>query len=233
MRITIALAGIALFSQVAPAQERVIGLLALPEVFGQGACDRFTPRPVALRASPDGPIVGTVLVVTPWTHHDNGGCAGLEVGVRVPQTATIQPLPTREYAYEEPGAVVLERRGQWFRVRLNDGSAWLEASAQDEFYAFERLVEDGLTYLTRAWNGQLAESPGAAARAVKLADRAAEQAVRVRGSSRETGQLWFLVEILSHSGCTGDGEPAVVDRGWVPAHGEDGEPAIWFYSRGC
>ena len=42
-----------------------------------------------------------------------------------------------EYAYEEPGAVVLERRGKWFRVRLNSGSAWLEASAQDEFYGLE------------------------------------------------------------------------------------------------
>ena len=112
----------ALLSQPALAQERVIGLLALPEVFGRGACDRFTPRPVELRATPQGPVVGTVLVVKPWTHHSNGGCEGLEVGVRAPRAATVQQLPTMEYAYEEPGAVVLERRGKWFRVRLN---SWL------------------------------------------------------------------------------------------------------------
>ena len=97
----------ALLSQPALAQERVIGLLALPEVFGRGACDRFTPRPVELRATPQGPVVATVIVVKPWTHHSNGGCEGLEVGVRAPRAATVQTLPTMEYAYEEPGAVVL------------------------------------------------------------------------------------------------------------------------------
>ena len=100
----------------------IIGLLALPEVFGRGACDRFTPRPVELRATPQGPVVATVLVVKPWTHHSNGGCEGLEVGVRAPRAATVQPLPTMEYTYEEPGAVVLDvdhRVGR--RHGLHDG----------------------------------------------------------------------------------------------------------------
>ena len=132
--VVVLLLGSALLSQPALAQERVVGLLALPEVFGRGACDRFTPRPLELRATPQGPVVGTVLVVKPWTHHSNGGCEGLEVGVRAPLAATVQQLPTMEYAYEKPGAVVLGRRGKWLRVRLNVGSAWLEASAQDKFY---------------------------------------------------------------------------------------------------
>ena len=115
--VVVLLLGTALLSQPALAQERVIGLLALPEVFGRGACDRFTRRPLELRATPQGPVVGTVLVVKPWTHHSNGGCEGLEVGVRVPRASTVQPLPTMEYAYEEPGAVVLERRGRWLHRR--------------------------------------------------------------------------------------------------------------------
>lgn len=227
------LAGIAFWSQPALAQERVIGLLALPEVFGQGACDRFTPTPVVLRAAPQGPIVATVVVVRPWTYHTNGGCAGLEVGVEAPGSATVQPLPTLEYGYEEPGAVVLERRGQWFRVRLEAGSAWLEASPEDEFYGLERLFEDGLTYLTHAWDGTVAASPGTAGRSVKFAGPAADQPVRVSRSSRETGELWFFVEIMSHSICEGRGEPSVLDRGWVPAHGKAEAATIWFYSRGC
>ena len=227
------LAGMAFMTQPALAQERVIGLLAVPEVFGQGPCDRYTPRRVVLRASPEGPIVATVLVVKPWTHHSNGGCAGLEVGVKAPQSETVQPLPTEEYAYEEPGAVVLERRGQWFRVRLERGSAWLEASAQDGFYGLERLFEDRLTYLTQAWDGKVAVSPGAAGRSVTLAGLAANQPVRVRRASREAGQLWFLIDIMSHSICVGNGEPTVVDQGWVPAHGKAHETTIWFYSRGC
>ena len=223
----------AVLSQPALAQERVIGLLALPEVFGRGACDRFTPRPVELRATPQGPVVGTVVVVKPWTHHSNGGCEGLEVAVRAPRAATVQPLPTMEYAYEEPGAVVLERREKWFRVRLTVGSAWLEASAQDEFFGLERLFDDGLTYLTEAWTGQVSASPGAAGRPAKVPRLAADQPVRVRRASREKEGLWFFVEIMSHSVCKGDGEPTVVDQGWVSAYGKADAPTIWFYSRGC
>ena len=227
------LLSIAGLSQPALAQERVIGLLALPELFGRGACDRFTPQPLDLRATPQGPIVGTVLVVKPWTHHINGGCEGLEVGVRAPRAATVQQLPTMEYAYEEPGAVVLERRGKWFRVRLSVGSAWLEASAQDEFYDLEQLFKDKLTYLTDAWSGQVAASPGSSGRPAKVPRLAADQPAQVRRASREKEGLWFFVEVMSHSSCDSDGQPTVVDRGWVPAYGKADAPTIWFYSRGC
>jgi hypothetical protein len=188
---------------------------------------------VELRATPQGPVVGTVLVVKPWTHHSNGGCEGLEVGVRAPRAATVEQLPTMEYAYEEPGAVVLERRGKWFRVRLIVGSAWLEASAQDEFYSLEQLVKDSLTYLTEAWSGRVAASPGSAGRPAKLPRPAADQPVRVRRASREKEGLWFFVDIMSHSACEGDGEPTIADQGWVPAYGKADAPTIWFYSRGC
>jgi hypothetical protein len=96
-------------SAAADDQERIVGLLALPEVFGRGACDRFAPEPVELRATPRGPVVGTLLVVTPWTYHENGGCEGLDVRVRMAGTVAVHQLPTRDY-----GAVVLEQRGAWF-----------------------------------------------------------------------------------------------------------------------
>ena len=222
----------ALLSQPALAEERVIGLLALPEVFGRGACDRFTPQPVELRATPQGRVVGTLLVVKPWTHHGDNGCEGLEVGVRALRAATVQELPTKEYGYEEPGAIVLERRGKWFRVRLTVGSAWLEASAQDTFYSVEQLFTDSPTYLTEAWTGQVAASPGSAGRTAK-SPRLARQPVRVRRAAREKDGLWFLVDIMSHSACDGDGEPTVADQGWVPAYGQADAPTIWFFSRGC
>ena len=225
------LLGTAWLSSPALAQERVIGLLALPGVFGRGACDRFTPRPVELHATPQGRRVGTVLVVKPWTHHSNGGCDGLEVGVRGPGAATVQQLPTKEYGYEEPGVVVLERRGTWFRVRLSSGTAWLESSVPEEFYGLERLFEDRLTYLTEAWGGRVAASPGASDRPAKVSGLARNQPVRVRRASRGAEGLWFLVDIMSNQ-CGGD-EPTVVDQGWVPAYGKADETTIWFYSRGC
>jgi hypothetical protein len=48
-------------------EDRVIGLLSLPEVFGTGACDRFVPDEIPLHTAPDGPIVGFIRIDTPWT----------------------------------------------------------------------------------------------------------------------------------------------------------------------
>lgn len=224
---------LALAAPSAPAQEHVIGLLALPEVFGRGACDRYQPKPILLRETPRGPTVATLFVVTPWTFPASGGCSGLEVRVRIESTAAAEAFPTLEYGYEAPGAVVLERRGQWFRVRLASRSAWLEASRQDEFFDLPRLYVDSLTFLTEAWTGRVAGEPGGPQRKVQLGTLGTNQPVTVRGSTLRKGQLWFMIEIMSHSACTGDGEPTVADRGWVQAYGLANEPSIWFHSRGC
>jgi hypothetical protein len=45
--------------------------------------------------------------------------------------------------------------------------------------------------------------------------------------------LWFQIEVMSHSICNDPSEPKVIDRGWVAAHSRSGQPAIWFFSRGC
>jgi len=58
------------------------------------------------------------------------------------------------------GAIVLEHRQPWFRIRLNDGSAWVRASNPAHFHSLESLLQDGLVSLTDAWDGTLAASPG-------------------------------------------------------------------------
>jgi hypothetical protein len=231
VRIDFLFACLAALATPALAQERVLGLLALPQVFGRGACDRFTPQPVPLRADPRGAVIGAIVVATPWTFQGDGGCSGLEIAVRMNGTTTASSLPTREYGYEEPGAIVVDARDGWYKVRLATGSAWVPSSGA-EFYSLERLYRDSLTYLSEHWEGRLFEMPANAGRAVRIS-RSDEPIVRVQRSSRIKGSQWFLVEVMSHSLCTGDGEPTVVDRGWVPAHGTSGEPSIWFYSRGC
>jgi hypothetical protein len=228
------LAAVTACASPAGAQERVLGLLALPAVFGNGACDRFSPEDVTLYATPnlDEPV-GAVHVVENWTFHDDGGCAGLVVTVRLSASTGVHPLPTREYAYEEPGALVVDRRGSWFKVRLAEGAAWVQASARDKFYPLEDLLENGLTYLTGDWDGQLRGRPGAAARSARTPSGTGEPSVKVLKSLRVDGELWFDVQVMSHSPCDAAAEPNVVDRGWVPAHAPSGEPSIWFYSRGC
>ena len=62
----------------------------------------------------------------------------------------------------------------------------------------------------------------------------AEPSVQVVSSQRSDGQLWFQIEVMSHSGCEDIiNEPKAIDRGWVPAHSPSGQPSIWFFSRGC
>ena len=224
-------------AQHARAADQVIGLLSLPEVFGNGACDKFTPAQVPLYSSPDaGRVVGTIRVNRHWTFHLLGGCEGLKVSVHREGSGQLSELPTREYEYEVPAAIVLQQRAPWFRVRLHDGTAWLRASKLDRFFPLRRLLTDGLTYLTEEWDGRLAASPGsirrAARRGILHADRQVT-AARVAGFRLVGHQLWVDVEVLSESRCTSADEPKVVARGWLPAHASSGEPAVWFSSRGC
>ena len=215
------------------AQDRVIGLLALPEVFGNAACDRFTPKQLPIYATPDSTaMVGVIRVDEYWTFYNNGGCGGLTVNVHPAGVNAAHLLPAEEYDYEAPGAVVVAQQRPWFKVRLADGAAWVRASAQAEFYPLERLYEERLTYLTTAWDGRLAKSAGGVTQATRTPVTPAPS-VRVISAQRESDQLWFYVEVLSYSGCEPGEEPKVTERGWVPAYSPSGERSIWFHSRGC
>ena len=141
MRIALVVGCLLTCASPAGAQDRVLGLLTLPEVFGNGACDRFSPQEVALRTSPGGAPVGVIRVARNWYHAPIGGCEGLEVAVRLRNGAREQPLPAEEYEYEAPAAIVLERRSRWFRLRLETGSAWVLASSRDVFHPLEQLYE--------------------------------------------------------------------------------------------
>ena len=189
------------------------------------------PRRVQLRAEPEGEVIGAIVVARPWTFEAVGGCSGLEVVVRLNDTAADVALPTREYGYEEPGAIVIDERSGWFKVRLGTGSGWLQAIGA-EFYSFERLYENRQAYLTDQWDGRIAGTPAGAGGAAP-ASTSREPSVRVRRSSRVNGALWLLVDVLSESFCTAGREPKVVASGWVPAHAPSGEPTVWFFSRGC
>ena len=215
MRIVLVVGWFLTYASSAGAQDRVLGLLTLPEVFGNGACDRFSPRDVSLHATPGGAAVGVVHVAKNWTLDVNGGCEGLEVAVRLRGVAEERPLPTKEYEYEAPAAIVLEQRGRWFKLRLATGSAWMLASNQDVFRPLEELYKDALTYLTPDWGRQLSDAPGARSRAARIPPGMKEPSVRIVGSQRSGGRLWFQIEVMSHSGCADLTEPKAIDRGWV------------------
>lgn len=222
-------------ASTAAAEDRVIGLLTLPAVFGDAPCDQFTPEVIPLYPEPGSQEdIGVIRVDRYWTFPEVGGCMGLLVNVHMEDAESASKLPTREYAYEAPAAVVLEKRDQWFRVRLPEGSAWLEASGEEEYYPLEELLVDRLTYVAHAPDSPLSDQPGApAAEGRDDPVVSTRDEVRVLESREVDGELWTHIEVMSHSVCHGGERPTVVARGWMPAYAPSGEPAIWFYSRGC
>jgi len=217
----------------------LIGLLTLPEVFGNHACDRFDPEPVALYSAPDSlEEVGAIQVSQYWTFHDVGGCGGLVVTVRHAESGAETGLPTAEYTYGSPAALVLERQDPWFRIRLDEKSAWVRASELASYHPLEELLLDGLTFLTGSWDGRIAPSPGSALVEWERdppVDRDAprESAVDVLRAVRIGDQIWLKIAVLSHSFCESNEKPRVVGRGWIPAHTTDDRLTVWFFSRGC
>ena len=217
------------------AQDRVIGLLSLPEVFGGSQCAAFEPEEVPLHPAPnDGRTVGVIRVDQNWSFAPHGGCEGLEVRVHAGEGR--HELPTREFDYERPGAIVLDQNGGWFKIKLSSGSAWLAASVADRFMPLKDLFEEfvGVTWINEDYAGRLVVAPGrqpdaASPRVI------ATQPVRVIETRNVAGQVWVDVEVFNHSICdsAAKGPPDTVARGWLPMHAPNGEPTIWFSSRGC
>ncbi len=218
----------------APAQDRVLGLLTLPQVFGQWACDVYSPTPITLHSRPDGSdVAGTIFVERPWTHHAAGGCEGLDVRVRWTGAEDTAGLPTWEHGYEEPAAIVVERRDGWFRIRLEDGSAWIQATEANDFLPFESLLDGALTYIADAGGAGLADAPGSRTRDAARDLLEEGRTVRLLEWRWVGADLWLRIVVLSHSLCDSLEEPVEVAEGWLPAHTAAGEPAVWFHSRGC
>lgn len=217
------------------AQDRVIGLLSLPEVFGGRECAPFDPSEIALHGSPnDAKAIGSIEVDQNWSFAPHGGCEGLEV--RVHKGADKEELPTREFDYERPGAIVVDQKEGWFKIRLHDGAAWLKASVVDQFMPLSDLFEEftGVTEISKSFSGRLANAPGVVNGPIMMR-LAPNQPVRVLEIRESGGRPWVHVEVLSNSACTAgnDGPPEVISNGWLPLHDQKGEPTVWFSSRGC
>jgi hypothetical protein len=231
MRYSCLLAILLLSATCAVTQERVLGLLTLPEVFGDGACHEFVPREVVLFAAPGSEeLIGSIRVAEYWTFHERGGCEGLRVRVYGADGSSAGDLPTQEFEYEAPAAIVLGKQGRWFRLRLSEGAAWVRASEHNQYYPLEVLLPDRLTYVTADSERTMFDRP-AGTDVVAMAS--VRDSVRVVDFARDEEQLWLLVEVLSHSVCESADEVSVISRGWMRAHGPGGLPAVWYYSRGC
>ncbi len=93
---------------------------------------------------------------------------------------------------------------------------------------YEEFV--GVTAINKSFTARLVSTPGMLGGPI-LPRVAPEQPVRVA----EVRDEWVKVEVLNNSVCTAadHGPPEVIATGWLPLHDADGEPSIWFSSRGC
>ena len=171
---------------VGRAAEPIIGLLTLPEVFGEAPCERFTPENVPLYSAPDsGTAVGAIRVDRNWTFGEHGGCVGgLIVSVHRNGADAVTALPILEYEYEAPAAIVLRQQGQWFELRLSEGTGWVHASPRARYIPLRDLLLEGLTYLTDEWDGRLASVPGGPDRVPVPADPLRNMVGYVEGTVR-------------------------------------------------
>jgi hypothetical protein len=233
MTVLVALMTVVLAQQ---GSDRVLGLLALPGVFGEGPCKPFEARAITLYSDAGATrVMGTIQVDQEWSFAPHGGCEGLEVSVHEGDRRT--ELPTREFEYEAPGAIVLDRRGEAYKIRLSDNRTGWVLSPSNRFMPLENLLEEffGVTFFTEAFAGELRSTPGLSVANRVISQAKPSQPARIIESRRIADRLWLHVEVFNHSLCDAatQGPPESIARGWLPAHGDNGEPTVWFASRGC
>jgi hypothetical protein len=221
------------------AGEPVRGLLSLPGVFGEYPCEEFSPETIALYASPgSSDPTGEIRVERYWEFPPEGGCKGLSVVSELTDGGTPQELPTMEYGYEIPGAIVVDHAvvdhdEQWFKLDTGEASAWLRAPENSQYFTLEKLLVNRRTYVAPEAGAFLVDAPATTQPETERMHLEQYSDVRVTDVRWVRDQLWLQVNVLNESGCESRDEPIIIARGWLPAHSESGELSVWFYSRGC
>lgn len=195
-------------------KRKLLGLLAFPELEAAwyDSTRNALPPPVEVQVTPD-------------------PAAALQAEI-----ASITDLPTREYGYERPGAMVLEQRAGWYRLALNEGSGWVASDQAGPYHPLEEMLVDSLSYLTSVWDGAMAAAPAAPIlRWLHPAWRrhmGGEVMVDVRETQWVNAELWLRLDVLWPAPCSGE-DSTIIHSGWVPAYAESGSVNVWFNSRGC
>lgn len=201
-------------------------------------------RIAAHEPRPDDPdsrgLVG-LLDIAPFAH---GGSVPLYGGpdAASPVLATVSAmaeLDSHESSYEIPSACVFAVVDGWYKLRRRGGDwGWLAAASAGTYWPMDELPVQRLSYLNEHWDGFVWPEVGAGLplrsprHGESVGGRVAVP-INVLESLRLGGSLWFRIEIYDKSICEGGDAPRIQMTGWIPAYGADGEPATWFFSRGC
>jgi hypothetical protein len=147
---------------------------------------------------------------------------------------TLDDLEHAELGYDAPALVVRGMRERWLLVATTAGGrGWVRAPHHSSMVPLTEVLPRALTYLTGAWNREVADAPGGAATRVAGIDPGEDETpATVHEARLVDGTLWLDVSVFAYSPCEGDSDPPRIARGWVPAW-TGGAPTAWYYSRGC
>ena len=213
-----------------------IGLLQLEAVFGSDACDPAPTRAVPIYGRPGHTKkIGEIVVSLPMVGSREGGCTEREVTVRKPG-AHDEALPTLEHSYEMKAAVVLQREGDWCRVKLKTGSAWVQEACRTGFMRVEQLLAEKSLYLVEGAGAAARKQPGAGTS--EAADEGLRTAVsksspKFMSIRKINGNVWVELEVGSDEGCDAEAGKTAAGRLWLPLRDGQGRLTLWFNSRGC
>jgi hypothetical protein len=212
--------------------ERIIGLLDFPTIVagGCGPAPKRATAQVFSQPSQTGPALGTIY----WREESDSSC-----GLMIKRTGGIEEeFPSLESGYEIPAAIVFERRGRWFRIRLKTGSAWIQHAAPEDFQSYPDMLRKHLPFTLQGWDGTLRATPGVSGKVTPLSsgwkallDR--QLSVEYLGSRRVGNELWVHICLAKNAPCDFTYEGVTDVDGWIPAYQSNGSPALWFSSRGC
>ena len=221
-------------------EERVLGLLEVPEILGDMECRNFQPRTVNFFASPSKEQRSAgVIEVRPYRLPEDPNCyLGKVVVRRNSVNMPEEELPTEEVGYEMKAAVVYQRSGQWFRIALSKGSGWIEREGTIAFLSYPAGLasDDHLTYLRQDWDGMIWSAPGVASPTAVprqwQAHRSRQLPIRVLATRTIGSESWIQIRFETEEVCGRTLEGVTPLAGWIPAYRQKAT-SVWFSSRGC
>lgn len=175
-----------------------------------------------------------------------------------PSTLKATQFGLLETAYEFPSILVYKRNDDlmqfddWIQVKIDEERTWMRMKPGDVYQSYTSLFDEGrLSYLmTRDF--ELSDNPGgiSTSHSFKPADQKAtendfwtpEADVTGRAeivhfdheSGRRSTEHWLRIRIGNQPSCGGLSEDREnLAEGWLPARQNNGEIAVWYYSRGC
>jgi|EndMetStandDraft_3_1072993.scaffolds.fasta_scaffold159933_2 hypothetical protein len=230
-------------------RERIVGLIDIPGLDGN-ACGPEVPVTIDLYGIPSKakPPIGVLEYIVIGREPQGGACSGVRVALTRAGARAAEVMPVEESGYEIKAVIAYERVGQWFRIALPRGSAWMMSSKQEHFHPYPTLLKDSLAFMTAGWDGRLWRTPDTSStsavpskvKALLTRIAAGEKQgvqmgnvdVDVLAIRRVAGEIWIQVRV-TEGHCGDDEKPATLGTGWLPAHRPDSKPSVWFSSRGC